>query len=73
MVRIGPLKTLFKCWLVFYLVNHGVSLRADGSLELGELAASLCYGSLSWLRIPPSWVNALVEFLGRNCSPTRWA
>ncbi|MBI3625909.1 MAG: hypothetical protein HY215_07160 [Candidatus Rokubacteria bacterium] len=65
-MRLDPLKTLFKCWLVFYLVNHGVSLPADGSLELGELAASLYYGSLIGLRISPSWVNAVVEFLGRN-------
>ena len=47
---LGPLKGLLKGWLVFYLVTHGVSLPADGELELGELAAGLYYGGLGWLR-----------------------
>jgi hypothetical protein len=47
---LGLLKGLLKGWLVFYLVTHGVSLPADGELELGELAAGLYYGGLGWLR-----------------------
>ena len=71
--RLDPLKALFSSWLAFYLLTHGVSLPADGRIELGELAISLYYGSLSWLRIPVAWVTAVVEFLGRICSTTRWS
>ena len=44
------LKSILKGWLVFYLVTHGVSLPADGELELGELTAGLYDDSLGWLR-----------------------
>ena len=47
---LGLLKGLLKGWLVFYLVTYGISLPADGELELGELAAGLYYGGLAWLR-----------------------
>lgn len=70
---LDPLKALFSSWLVFYLLTHGVSLPSDGRIELGELAVSLYYGSLSWLRIPAAWVSTVVEFLGRICSTTRWS
>ncbi len=66
MKRLAPLGTLLKCWLVFYLVSLGVSLPADGRLELGELAMGLYYDSLSLLRAPASWVAAALEFLARR-------
>jgi len=64
--RLAPLGPILQSWLVFYLVSLGVSLPADGRLELGELAMGFYYGSLSLLRAPASWVAAALEFLARR-------
>ena len=49
MKGLGPLKSILKGWLVFYLVIHGVSLPADNQLEFSELATGFFYSGLAWL------------------------
>lgn len=59
MSRLGPLKTLFKAWMVFYLVTHGVSLPADSSPEFSQVARG--------------WLYAVVDFLRGHWLAGRWA
>lgn len=56
-MRLAPLNALFKYWLVFYLVTHGVSLPRDGEPDLGGLALGLYYSILGWLRARATWMT----------------
>lgn len=51
MSRLAPLSAIFKYWVVFYLVTHGVSLPSDSEPDLSGLAMGLYYSILGRLSV----------------------